>query len=199
MHMKTLSLITAAFFLVLGVAVSHAAATTGGTHVLTRISNETGVPVDTLQTQKSTTGLGYGSLEHANLLANASGQSFDTIVGKFKAGEGWGQIAHDYNLNLGKLVSAAHRSNHATVHAHTVHGKSSTVHGKSTTVHGKSTPVHGKSRTVHGKNTTAHGKSRPVHGKGKTMQRKEGRRPGKGRRGHGKGTKLDGKSRKSGG
>src|SRR5438067_549272 len=68
MHMKTLSLITVAFFLVLGVAVSHAAATTGGTHVLTRISNETGVPVDTLQTQKSTTGLGYGSLEHANLL-----------------------------------------------------------------------------------------------------------------------------------
>ena len=136
MHMKTLSLITAAFFLVLGVAVSHAAATTGGTHVLTRISNETGVPVDTLQTQKSTTGLGYGSLEHANLLANASGQSFDTIVGKFKAGEGWGQIAHDYNLNLGKLVSAAHRSNHATLHAHSVHGKSS-AHAKSTTAFGR--------------------------------------------------------------
>ncbi len=166
MHMKTLSLITVAFFLVLGVAVSHAAATTGGTHVLTRISNETGVPVDTLQTQKSTTGLGYGSLEHANLLANASGQSFDTIVGKFKAGEGWGQIAHDYNLNLGKLVSAAHRSNHATLHAHSVHGKSSTVHGKSSTVHGKSSTVHGKSSTVHGKSSTHFGNSQLVSGNG---------------------------------
>src|SRR5207249_2848317 len=94
MHMKTLSLITAAFFLVLGVAVSHAAATTGGTHVLTRISNETGVPVDTLQTQKSTTGLGYGSLEHANLLANASGQSFDTIVGKCRTVNGKSTTLH---------------------------------------------------------------------------------------------------------
>src|SRR6266404_678140 len=132
MHMKTLSLITAAFFLVLGVAVSHAAATTGGTHAFTRISNETGVPVGTLQTEKSTTGLGYGSLENANLLANASGQSFDTIVGKFKAGEGWGKIAHDYGLNLGKIVSAAHRSSQATLHAQNgIHGGSSTVHGKS--------------------------------------------------------------------
>src|SRR5438105_9012899 len=157
--MKTLNFITAAFFLVFGVGGSHAATTAGGTHALTRISNETGVPVDTLQTQKSTTGLGYGSLEHANLLANASGQSFDTIVGKFKAGEGWGQIAHDYNLNLGKLVSAAHRSNHATLHAHSVHGKSSTVHGKSSTVHGKSSTVHGKSSTEYGNSKIVHGNS----------------------------------------
>jgi len=156
--MKTLSLITAAFFLVVGVAVSHAAATTGGTHVLTRISNETGVPVDTLQTQKSTTGLGYGGLENANLLAKASGQSFDTIAGKFKAGEGWGEIAHDYGLNLGKVVSAAHRSSQATLHAHKVHGQS--------TVHGKSATVHGKSATVRGKSTTHFGNIQLVSGNG---------------------------------
>jgi len=160
MHIKTLSLITAALFLVLGAAVSHAAAaTTGGTHVLTRISNETGVPVDTLQTQKSTTRLGNGDLEHANLLAKASGQSFDTIVGKFKAGEGWGEIAHDYGLNLGKLVSAAHRSSQATLHTQSVHGKSSTVHGKSSTMHGKSS-------TVHGKNSTRVGNSQIISGNG---------------------------------
>jgi hypothetical protein len=182
--MKTL--ITAAFFLVLGVAVSHAAATTGGTHVLTRISNETGVPVDTLQTQKSTTGLGYGGLENANLLAKASGQSFDTIAGKFKAGEGWGEIAHDYGLNLGKLVSVAHRSSQATLHAHRVHGQSA-VHGKSRTVHSKSTTVHGKSRTVHGKSTTVHGKSTTVHGKSRTVHAKS-------RTVHGKSTTVHGKS-----
>ena len=97
-----------------------------------------GVPVDTLQAEKSTTGLGYGGLENANLLANASGQSFDTIAGKFKAGEGWGEIAHDYGLNLGKLVSAAHRSSRATLHAQSDHGKSSTMHGKSATRVGNS-------------------------------------------------------------
>jgi hypothetical protein len=84
--------------------------TAGGTHALTRISSETGVPVNTLQAEKSATGLGYGDLETANLLAKASGQTFDNIVAKFKAGEGWGKIAHDMRLNLGKIVSDAHRS-----------------------------------------------------------------------------------------
>src|SRR5438552_12326198 len=161
--MKTLSLIAVALVLLLGFAVSHAAAT--ATHVLTRISNETGVAVDTLQTQKSTMGLGYGDLENANLLAKASGQSFDTIAGKFKAGEGWGEIAHDYGFNLGKLVSAAHRSSQATLHAHGGHSKS-TMHGKSTTVHGKSTTVHGKSSSVHGKSAVRFGNGQVVSGKG---------------------------------
>ena len=88
---------------------NHADAT-GGTHALTRISSETGVPVSTLQAEKSATGLGYGDLEAANLLAKASGQSFDNIVAKYKAGEGFGKIAHDMGLNLGKIVSDAHRS-----------------------------------------------------------------------------------------
>ena len=44
---------------------------------MTRISSETGVPVSTLQAQKSATGLGNGDLEAANLLAKASGQTFD--------------------------------------------------------------------------------------------------------------------------
>ena len=82
---------------------------TGGAGVLNRISRETGVPVGTLQTEKSSTELGYGELEIANLLAKASGQRFDSIVAKFKAGEGWGKIAHDMGLNLGKVVSDANR------------------------------------------------------------------------------------------
>ena len=129
--MKTLSIVLAAGFLALGAAVSQAA-TSGNTKVLSRISDQTGVPVDTLQTQKDTTGFGYGELENANLLANASGQSFDTIAAKKQAGEGWGQIAHDYGLNLGKVVSAAHRSDKATMHRQSgVHGKSGMTHGKS--------------------------------------------------------------------
>ena len=83
---------------------------TGSAQMLSRISGETGVPVDTLLSQKAATGLGNGDLETANLLAKASGQSFDSIVAKFKAGEGFGKIAHDMGLNLGKIVSAAHRS-----------------------------------------------------------------------------------------
>src|SRR5438477_7043361 len=107
-NMKTLSLIIAAFFLVFGGVVSNGA-------VLTRISDETGVPVDTLQAERASTGLGYGELENAHLLANASGQSFDDIVAMHQAGEGWGKIAHDNGLNLGRIVSDAHRSDQATL------------------------------------------------------------------------------------
>jgi len=132
-NMKTLSLIIAAFFLVFGGVVSNGA-------VVTRISDETGVPVDTLQAQRASTGLGWGELENAHLLANASGQSFNDIVAMHNAGEGWGKIAHDNGLNLGRIVSDAHRSSQAALHAQntqTVHGKSSSTHGRSATSSGK--------------------------------------------------------------
>jgi hypothetical protein len=133
--MKTLSLIMAISFLLFGAALSRGAD-------LTRISNETGVPVATLQAERTSTGLGWGGLEKAHLLANSSGQSFDTVVGKFQAGEGWGKIAHDYGLNLGKVVSSARQSSHATSHGTNAHANK-TTHGKS--------GVHGKSATAVGR------------------------------------------------
>jgi len=136
--MKRLSVIIAVFILAFGTVASRAA-------TVDRISAETGVPVATLQAERASTGLGWGALQNANLIANASGQSFDMIVGKFHSGEGWGKIAHDLGLNLGQLVSAAHRSSHATMHAHNTH----MMHGKNTNmVHGKSTMNMGSSMTT---------------------------------------------------
>jgi hypothetical protein len=143
--MKTLSLVTAAFILLFGTVASRGAN-------VDRISAETGVPVVTLQAERASTGLGWGGLEKAHLLANASGQSFDTIVGKFRGGEGWGKIAHDYGLNLGKVVSGARRSAHATSHGRNSHAMTS--HGKSS--------VHASSRSTH---TGFHG----MHGMGGGM------------------------------
>src|SRR5438128_12075710 len=108
--MKGLSVIIAGFILVFGAVASRGAN-------VDKTSAETGVPVATLQTERASTGLGWGGLEKAHLLANASGQSFDTVVGKFQGGQGWGRIAHDYGLNLGKVVSGALRSSHAMTHA----------------------------------------------------------------------------------
>jgi hypothetical protein len=127
--MKTSGLATAAFILLLGTVASPAAN-------LDRISTATGVPVETLQAERASTGLGWGGIEKAHLLANATGQSFDNIVALHQSGQGWGKIAHDNGLNLGRLVSNANRSNQAASHAkntQTVHGKSSSVHGKSAT------------------------------------------------------------------
>ena len=170
--MKTLSVITAGFFLLLGTAASRGAN-------LDKISAETGVPVATLQAERASTGLGWGGLEKAHLLANASGQSFDNIVALHQSGQGWGKIAHDNGLNLGKVVSGAHRSSQATSHAQntqTVHGKRSSVHGRSATNIGRGhssrttrtrSVSHGSSfRSAHTGFHAMHGMSGMGHGMG---------------------------------
>ncbi len=131
--MKTLGVITATFILLLGTVASRAAN-------LDRLSAQTGVPVATLQAERASTGLGWGGIEKAHLLANASGQSFDNIVALHQSGQGWGKIAHDNGLNLGRLVSNANRSSQAASHAQntkSVHGKSNNVHGRSATKMGR--------------------------------------------------------------
>jgi hypothetical protein len=120
--MKTWSLIIAASLMLFSAVTLRAAN-------VDRISAATGVPVATLQAERASTGLGWGSLENAHLLANATGQSFDNIVALHQSGQGWGKIARDNNLKLGTLVSNAHRSSNATRHAkntRTMHGKSGT-------------------------------------------------------------------------
>ena len=125
---------TAAFILLLGTVASRGAN-------LDRISAATGVPVQTLQAEKASTGLGWGGIEKAHLLANAAGQNFDNIVALHQSGQGWGKIAHDNGLNLGRLVSNANRSSRAASHAQntkTVHSKSNNGHGKNATNMGRS-------------------------------------------------------------
>ena len=134
--MKGLTVIIAAFILVFGTVASRGAN-------VDRISAATGIPVATLQAERASTGLGWGGLEKAHLLANATGQNFDSIVTEFRGGKGWGKIAHDNGLNLGRLVSNAHRSSKATMHAKNM----STAHGKSTAVHGKSATNMGRGHT----------------------------------------------------
>jgi hypothetical protein len=137
--MKTFRLLIAAFILVCGGAVSRADVMTdlnrtsvdlntqaqtndGRTRVLTAISNEAGVSVATLQSQQLASKLGFGDLAIANLLASASGKTFDQIVAMFKAGEGWGKIAKDLGLNMGMIVSKAKRADEAALHAQTGQG-----------------------------------------------------------------------------
>jgi len=150
--MKGLSVIIAAFLLLFGAATSRA-------QNLDRMSAATRVPVETLQAERASTGLGWGSLEKGHLLANATGQSFNDLVSQHQAGQGWGKIAHDNGLNLGRLVSDAHRSSQATMHAQNtqaVHGKNATTdRGRSaTTARGK------RATTARGKNATNNGRSR---------------------------------------
>src|SRR5438045_4704957 len=142
--MKTLTVTMAAFLLLFSVVASRGAN-------LDRISAATSVSVETLQAERASTGLGWGSLEKAHLLANATGQSFDNVVALHQSGQGWGKIAHDNGLNLGRLVSTANRSSQASAHAQNLN----TVHGKSTTMHGRSTNARGRRATNIGRGHTS--------------------------------------------
>jgi len=157
--MKWLTVIVAAFILLFGAVASRAAN-------VERISTATGVPITTLQAERASTGLGWGSLEKAHLLANATGQSFDNVVALHQSGQGWGKIAHDNGLNLGRLVSTANRSSQASAHAQNL----STVHGKSTASHGRGATGRGKSTTMHGRSTNARGRSATNIGRGHTSR-----------------------------
>ena len=138
---EEICLIVAAVFLLSGVAASRAAD-------LTRISNETGVSEDTLRAERTSTGLGWGEIEKAHLLANVSGKNFDDIVAAHQSGQGWGKIARDNGLKLGDVVSNAHRSSKAVSQSQnmqTVRGKNSAVHGKSASHMSR---THGRSMTM---------------------------------------------------
>src|SRR5437016_2753747 len=175
--MKGLSVIIAAFIVMFGTVASRGAN-------LDRISTATGVPVDTLQAERASTGLGWGSLENAHLLANATGQSFDSIVALHQSGQGWGKIAHDNGLNLGRLVSNANRSSQAASHARnmqTARGKSSSVHGKSGTNLGR-----GHSSRMTTTRGISHGSSfRSAHTGFHSMRGTGGMSHGMGGMGHG--------------
>lgn len=82
----------------------------GRERVVMVISRETGLPVTVLETQRQTTQLGYGGLFIANSLAAESGRGFDEIVALKRGGRGWGDIARQYNVNLGSVVSRTHRA-----------------------------------------------------------------------------------------
>ncbi len=79
--------------------------------VFASLSKQLNVPVATLQDQQKSTNFGFGQLFIANSLAAATGKSFDAISQEFKSGKGWGEIANENNLKLGKVVSDLKRAN----------------------------------------------------------------------------------------
>jgi hypothetical protein len=79
--------------------------------VFNSLSQQLNVPVDTLKAQQTNTKFSPGQLFIANSLAASSGKTFDQLAQEFKSGKGWGEIAKEDNLNLGKVVSDLKRAN----------------------------------------------------------------------------------------
>ena len=71
--------------------------------VVGHISRKLGIPVDTLRVQRNGSGLGWGELLIANRVARETGVGFDQIVGEFRGGKGWEEIARDHHADLDAL------------------------------------------------------------------------------------------------
>jgi len=78
--------------------------------VFESLSKQLDVPVSALQADQESTGFGFGQLFIAHSLAQASGQSFEEIAEQFKSGKGWGVIAKENDVKLGKVVSGLKRT-----------------------------------------------------------------------------------------
>ncbi len=83
----------------------------GNKAVFESLSNQLKVPATTLQSQQQSTKFGFGQLFIANSLAQATGKNFDQIAREFQSGKGWGQIAKENDVKLGKVVSESKRAN----------------------------------------------------------------------------------------
>ncbi len=90
---------------------TEASGSEGHTAIFASLSKELNVPVATLQNEQKSTNFGFGQLFIANSLATASGKTFDQISQEFKSGKGWGEIAKENNVKVGKVVSALKRTN----------------------------------------------------------------------------------------
>lgn len=92
----------------LAVAPSTASAADEQT-VLQAISRDTGVSVEKLQEQKTTTGFSYGDLRMGHLVAEAVNRPFEDVSRQVKGGQPWHEIAGAEGLSLKDVERIAQR------------------------------------------------------------------------------------------
>ena len=82
----------------------------GNAAVFQKMSDSLNVPVATLESQKQSSGFGFGQLYIANALAAKTGKTFDQISSDFRGGKGWGAIAKENGVKVGPIVSDLKRT-----------------------------------------------------------------------------------------
>jgi len=86
------------------VAIDHVLTEPDGARVVIgHVSRKLRVASDTLKEQQTQTGLGWGELLVAHLIAKMGTLEFDQVVKEFRAGTDWEGIARAHRVNLEKL------------------------------------------------------------------------------------------------
>src|SRR6266581_2812858 len=78
---------------------------------------QTGVPLDTLKTQRAATGLSFGELLVANSLASGSGKSFNEIVRMKAKAQTWSHLAQQLNINIDSISARLRTANESVKYA----------------------------------------------------------------------------------
>jgi hypothetical protein len=93
------------------VAIARASKAPDGERVVAgHISRELRIPVETLRAQLTQTGLGWGELLIATRLARETRLTLDQVVGEFRSGKAWEEIARDHKADLDRLMRDVQRS-----------------------------------------------------------------------------------------
>lgn len=85
----------------------------GARVVIGHISRKLAIPVETLRTQRTQTGLGWGDLLIAHRVARASKLTLEEIAGEARAGKTWEEIARAHNVDLATLSAEVKQSEDA--------------------------------------------------------------------------------------
>ena len=77
--------------------------------VLTAVSQQTGLPEKTLQSQMSATHLGYGELLTANSIAEGSGKNLNAVLA-MKGGKSWASVSKQLRVDPDSIVDRLHNA-----------------------------------------------------------------------------------------
>src|SRR6266566_9977275 len=75
--------------------------------VLNAVSQQTGVPEKTLQSQMSATRLGYGELLTANSIVEGSGKNLNAVL-TMKEGKSWASVSKQLRVDPSSIVNRLH-------------------------------------------------------------------------------------------
>jgi hypothetical protein len=77
--------------------------------MLNAVSQQTGVPEKTLQSQMSATHLGYGELLTANSIVEGSGRNLNAVLA-MKGGKSWASVSKELRVDSYSIVNRLHNA-----------------------------------------------------------------------------------------
>lgn len=128
-------------------AIDLEGASKGDATVADRLAADLGIGADVLAAERARYQTGWGDLTIAHLLIGSSPDvTLDQLFQLRKEGQGWGQIAHGMDLNLGKLMSAVKSQGKVATGQEKADGSFASLRGEEMKAEAKEKAAEGKAK-----------------------------------------------------